>query len=171
LHVFFWGKKKNSPPLFFFFLPSFFFCKKNPPPPPPQKKGYDMYNHRNGNWTNTQTIAVHGIHHITRAIKDIKKGEQIYISYNQCEDCNNRQYEYGTAGMYHTSSKEGKSGKDGRNLVRQHPPTITGKHCTPSPIRSMSWILFVLSLIPTFFSFFIPRQLLRYRNVSRLWFH
>ena len=60
---------------------------------------YDMYNHRNGKrWMNTKTDIDKGEKHVTRAIRDIQAGEQIYISYNHCEECGARDTEYGTGG-------------------------------------------------------------------------
>jgi SET domain len=59
---------------------------------------YDAYNHRNGNWTNTKTTIEEGKYHETIATKTIEPGQQILISYNQCENCEGRKYGYGTAG-------------------------------------------------------------------------
>lgn len=62
---------------------------------------YDNLNHRNGNWTNTVTIADdEEEHQLTKASKTIPAGEQIYNSYNMCEECGGREYYYGTAGKY-----------------------------------------------------------------------
>ena len=61
---------------------------------------YDAYNHRNGNWTNTETIIEWGQHHETRATRPIEAGEQIYITYNQCNNCFGREFGYGTAGTF-----------------------------------------------------------------------
>jgi Spermine/spermidine synthase domain/SET domain len=58
---------------------------------------YDAYNHRNGKWTNTKTVETEGVAHETTAIKTIEKGEEIYISYNFCEECGGRKKFYGTA--------------------------------------------------------------------------
>jgi spermidine synthase len=58
---------------------------------------YDNINHRNGNWTNTITEIEPGEFHATTASKTIKAGEQIYISYNMCEECGGRRSGYGTA--------------------------------------------------------------------------
>ncbi|KAG7368315.1 spermidine synthase [Nitzschia inconspicua] len=58
---------------------------------------YDAYNHRNGNWTNTKTILEEGKYHLTTATKRIEPGQQIMISYNQCEQCPGRKFGYGTA--------------------------------------------------------------------------
>ena len=62
---------------------------------------YDNLNHRNGNWTNTITEIERGEYHITSATKMIEAGEQIYISYNLCEECGGRKSGYGTAGKLH----------------------------------------------------------------------
>ncbi|GFH51187.1 hypothetical protein CTEN210_07663 [Chaetoceros tenuissimus] len=61
---------------------------------------YDMVNHRNGKWLNTKSdeSGVHsgkGVNVL--ALRDIKKGEQIYSTYNMCEDCGGRVKTYGTA--------------------------------------------------------------------------
>jgi len=60
---------------------------------------YDMYNHRNGNWTNAATYWKHGEPHVTRASRTIEAGEQIYISYDKCPECGGRAKpgSYGTA--------------------------------------------------------------------------
>lgn len=60
---------------------------------------YDVMNHRNGNYFNTfsdkitdnskETIQV-------RAQRRITKGEQIFTSYNMCDDCDARKENYGT---------------------------------------------------------------------------
>ena len=60
--------------------------------------GYDMYNHRNGQYHNTEISWSRGNPHITRASRKIKKGEQIYNSYNFCAECEGRSEGYGTAG-------------------------------------------------------------------------
>jgi hypothetical protein len=59
---------------------------------------YDFYNHRNGKWLNIETEIVEGTHHISKALKTIEKGEQLYISYNMCKECTGRSFGYGTAG-------------------------------------------------------------------------
>ena len=59
---------------------------------------YDFYNHRNGKWLNTETSMVEDKHHITKASRMIEAGEQIYISYNMCKECEGRKDGYGTAG-------------------------------------------------------------------------
>lgn len=59
---------------------------------------YDAYNHRNGNWTNTETTIEFGDYHETKATRAIEAGEQIYITYNQCKECHGRRVGYGTAG-------------------------------------------------------------------------
>ena len=62
---------------------------------------YDNLNHRNGNWTNTNTEIEIGHYHITTATKPIEAGDQIYISYNMCEECGGRRSGYGTAGKFY----------------------------------------------------------------------
>ena len=66
---------------------------------------YDAYNHRNNDFVNgkeymnarTET----GKYHQTFAIRDIQKGEQIFISYNMCDQCQNRLLGgFGTAEMF-----------------------------------------------------------------------
>ena len=61
---------------------------------------YDNFNHRNGHWTNAFTEIEGDEHHRTAATKTIAAGEQIYISYNMCEDCGGRRFGYGTAGKF-----------------------------------------------------------------------
>lgn len=56
------------------------------------------YNHRNGRWFNTETLVTRGEHHVTTATRTIEKGEQIYLSYNDCNICEGREFDYGTAG-------------------------------------------------------------------------
>jgi len=60
---------------------------------------YDMMSHRNGLWLNTKCDeSVHDGNPISvEAKRDIKAGEQIYTSYNMCEDCSNRVKSYGTS--------------------------------------------------------------------------
>lgn len=58
---------------------------------------YDAYNHRNGNWSNTNTVEMTGQYHETTAIKTIQKGDEIFVSYNFCEECGGRKEFYGTA--------------------------------------------------------------------------
>lgn len=60
--------------------------------------GYDLYNHRNGAHKNTNVRLDQN--HVTTASRTIAKGEQIYNSYNLCEECDGRSTEYGTAGMH-----------------------------------------------------------------------
>eukprot|EP00531_Pseudo-nitzschia_arenysensis_P017021 CAMPEP_0116118602 /NCGR_PEP_ID=MMETSP0329-20121206/2191_1 /TAXON_ID=697910 /ORGANISM="Pseudo-nitzschia arenysensis, Strain B593" /LENGTH=1298 /DNA_ID=CAMNT_0003612239 /DNA_START=43 /DNA_END=3939 /DNA_ORIENTATION=+ len=68
---------------------------------------YDAYNHRNNDfingkeYMNARSHATIGEYHQSFALRDIKKGEQIYISYNMCEQCYGRSYsQYGTAEMF-----------------------------------------------------------------------
>lgn len=64
---------------------------------------YDMLNHRNGLWLNTRTDenGVHG-HEAVRvyASRDIFEEEEIYSSYNTCEDCGARIKTYGTPEIF-----------------------------------------------------------------------
>ena len=49
---------------------------------------FDMVNHRNGHWFNIDSNSAHEGKDITvKATRDIKAGEQLYLSYNECEDC------------------------------------------------------------------------------------
>lgn len=49
---------------------------------------YDMCNHRNGKWKNVDSNSAHKGEDITvYATRDIKAGEQLYLSYNECADC------------------------------------------------------------------------------------
>ena len=59
---------------------------------------YDMYNHRNGKWFNTRTDTELEVNHVTKATRVIEAGEQIYVSYDQCEECSGREIGYGTGG-------------------------------------------------------------------------
>jgi len=68
---------------------------------------YDAYNHRNNDkhnqkhYTNARTLTTPHNYHQTFALRDIAKGEQIFISYNMCEQCTGRKRAYfGTAEMY-----------------------------------------------------------------------
>jgi hypothetical protein len=61
---------------------------------------YDMYNHRNGKWFNTRTDTEDDVNHVTKAKRVIEAGEQIHVSYNQCEECGGRDVGYGTGGEY-----------------------------------------------------------------------
>mmetsp|Transcript_32480 Transcript_32480/g.48081 ORF Transcript_32480/g.48081 Transcript_32480/m.48081 type:complete len:1218 (-) Transcript_32480:1455-5108(-) len=53
---------------------------------------YDMMSHRNGKWLNTKSNSVHEKTENVRvsASQDIKAGDEIYTTYNFCEDCGNR---------------------------------------------------------------------------------
>lgn len=62
--------------------------------------GYDLYNHRNP--PNAVAQSSPGIKHTVTALGDIKKGEQIFLSYNMCPECGGRREDYGTPG---TSTK------------------------------------------------------------------
>lgn len=65
---------------------------------------YDMMSHRNGHWLNTKTDEDASVHDGTPidvlAKRDIKAGEQIYVSYNMCEDCTSRERTYGTPQIF-----------------------------------------------------------------------
>jgi len=48
---------------------------------------YDMINHRNGKWRNVEATSAHVGEDVTVfAYRDISAGEQLYMSYNECED-------------------------------------------------------------------------------------
>jgi len=60
---------------------------------------YEIMNHRNGNYYNSQTNVLNdGEKDViqVRARRRIGVGEQIYTSYNLCDECNNRKEDYGT---------------------------------------------------------------------------
>mmetsp|Transcript_14520 Transcript_14520/g.40367 ORF Transcript_14520/g.40367 Transcript_14520/m.40367 type:complete len:1336 (-) Transcript_14520:1047-5054(-) len=60
---------------------------------------YDMVNHRNGKWRNVDATSAHVGKDITSyAIRDISKGEQLYMSYSECDDddCSGLKYKYVT---------------------------------------------------------------------------
>jgi hypothetical protein len=59
---------------------------------------YDMYNHRNGRWYNSRSKTNVGVNHQLRAGRTIEAGEQIYNSYNMCDECGGRSEKYGTPG-------------------------------------------------------------------------
>jgi len=61
--------------------------------------GYDMYNHRNGKYTNSASSIASNKKQVTKASRDISPGEQIHNTYNKCLNCANRKVGYGTAGM------------------------------------------------------------------------
>jgi hypothetical protein len=61
---------------------------------------YDMYNHRNGKWLNTRPKMTEGKRHEMYASKTIEKGDEIYLSYNQCIDCFNRHFNFGTPELF-----------------------------------------------------------------------
>ncbi len=68
---------------------------------------YDAYNHRNNDkhngieYMNAMTETTRGKYHQTFALRDIQKGDQIFISYNMCEQCGARsEYGFGTAEMF-----------------------------------------------------------------------
>lgn len=61
---------------------------------------YDFYAHRNGNkFLNTKIEAIYGEYYQIVASRSIQSGEQIYGSYNDCEDCN-VPVDYGTAEIF-----------------------------------------------------------------------
>jgi hypothetical protein len=58
---------------------------------------FDMMSHRNGDWTNTASNGLHkGEPAEVYASRDIEAGEEIYTTYNHCEDCGARYTTYGT---------------------------------------------------------------------------
>lgn len=48
----------------------------------------DLYRHRNANYFNVRTELVRGVHYRVIANRTIEAGEQIYNSYDMCEECN-----------------------------------------------------------------------------------
>lgn len=60
---------------------------------------YDFYTHRNGDWLNTEVQAVYGEYYQIVARRTIEKGEQIHGSYNDCDDCSERD-DYGTPDIF-----------------------------------------------------------------------
>ena len=61
---------------------------------------YDMYNHRNGKWYNTHMKVDREVNYQVTARKDIQPGEQIYNSYNMCDNCGGRKDGYGTPEIF-----------------------------------------------------------------------
>jgi hypothetical protein len=59
---------------------------------------YDIYNHRNGKYHATKIIKNKGENYIVQASRTIEPGEEIYHSYNLCDDCGGRVNGYGTPG-------------------------------------------------------------------------
>ncbi len=59
---------------------------------------FDTMSHGNGHWLNTVHSDVHDtdIDASVYASRDIRANEQIHTSYNRCDSCGNREYEYGT---------------------------------------------------------------------------
>jgi len=62
---------------------------------------FDMFSHRNGYWLNTKSNSANtGSDIVVRAKREIKVGEQLYTSYNMCEDCGGRLTSYGTPELF-----------------------------------------------------------------------
>lgn len=61
---------------------------------------YDMYSHRNGKYHNIDNNREEGKRFYLTARRDIVKGEQIYNSYNMCNNCGGRANNYGTPGKF-----------------------------------------------------------------------
>ena len=59
---------------------------------------YDMYSHRNGKYHNIDNNREEGKRFYLTAKRDIAKGEQLYNSYNMCNNCGGRANSYGTPG-------------------------------------------------------------------------
>jgi len=57
---------------------------------------YDMANHRNGRWLNTQHTTLYFERFEQSASRTIEAGEQIYNSYNMCNECGGRKNVYHT---------------------------------------------------------------------------
>ena len=61
---------------------------------------FDIYNHRNGRFLNTENEVNTGKDYTITASRVIEAGEQIYMSYNMCSTCNGRENRYGTGGEF-----------------------------------------------------------------------
>ena len=61
---------------------------------------YDMMNHRNGKWLNTKSLGVRENVVEVLAKKIIRAGDEVYTSYDQCEDCGGRSDTYGTPEIF-----------------------------------------------------------------------
>jgi len=61
---------------------------------------YDMYNHRNGKYYNSHMKVIRGVNYQVTARRDIQPGEQIYNSYNMCDECGGRRDGYGTPELF-----------------------------------------------------------------------
>jgi hypothetical protein len=60
---------------------------------------YDIYNHRNGKYHATKMMNKNeGENYIVQARRTIEPGEEIYHSYNMCDECDGRANGYGTPG-------------------------------------------------------------------------
>ena len=59
---------------------------------------YDMYAHRNGKYNNVDNNREEGKRFYLSANRDVSKGEQLYNSYNMCNNCGGRANSYGTPG-------------------------------------------------------------------------
>ncbi|KAL3912356.1 MAG: hypothetical protein SGILL_006918, partial [Bacillariaceae sp.] len=63
---------------------------------------YDSYNHRNQGkwkkWLSTKTVEVPGKYYEMTTTRVVQKGEEIFSTYNLCEDCGGRKKFYGTPG-------------------------------------------------------------------------
>mmetsp|Transcript_27066 Transcript_27066/g.33194 ORF Transcript_27066/g.33194 Transcript_27066/m.33194 type:complete len:443 (-) Transcript_27066:160-1488(-) len=61
---------------------------------------YDMFNHRNGDrWYNAAHVMEEGSSQGLAAKRTVKRGEQLFLSYNQCNICGGRIHWHGTADM------------------------------------------------------------------------
>lgn len=63
---------------------------------------FDLIEHRNGDHTNTHSIMKIGKYYKTVASRSLKPGEQLFMSYDLCEECDEEAVEngYGTSGRY-----------------------------------------------------------------------
>lgn len=58
---------------------------------------FDMSSHRNGLWTNVDSTSVDNFADVlVRSSREIEAGEELYITYNFCKECNLRRTNYGT---------------------------------------------------------------------------
>uniref|UniRef100_A0A7S1C2F9 SET domain-containing protein n=1 Tax=Corethron hystrix TaxID=216773 RepID=A0A7S1C2F9_9STRA len=57
---------------------------------------FDMMNHRNGKWLNTESNIYKNNVLKVRTLREIEPGEELYTTYNLCKDCGHRIESFGT---------------------------------------------------------------------------
>lgn len=58
---------------------------------------WDLFNHRNGDGLNTENDPMYDHDALkVRASRDLKKGEEVFATYNECEDCIDTRWYWGT---------------------------------------------------------------------------